>query len=117
MISSPVKTPKILFVNPRFPRSLWGFQGMYDLLGVKAGQAQLGLATVAGRTPGPIPPERQDRGGRALTPPRAPPAPPPPPPPPPRRQRLLEPPVPPVEGARPGVPAPRQDGGGGRAVP
>jgi len=60
MISSPVKTPKILFVNPRFPRSLWGFQGMYDLLGVKAGQAPLGLATVAGMTPREIPVELQD---------------------------------------------------------
>ena len=60
MISSPVKTPKILFVNPRFPRSLWGFQGMYDLLGVKAGQAPLGLATVAGMTPREFPVELQD---------------------------------------------------------
>ena len=48
MISSAAKPPKILFVNPRFPRSLWGFQGMYDIVGVKAGQAPLGLATVAG---------------------------------------------------------------------
>ncbi len=60
MISSAVKTPKILFVNPRFPRSLWGFQGMYDILGVKAGQAPLGLATVAGMTPREFPVELQD---------------------------------------------------------
>ena len=64
MISSPVKTPKILFVNPRFPRSLWGFQGMYDLLGVKAGQAPLGLATVAGMTPREIPVARSSSTGR-----------------------------------------------------
>ena len=38
---------KILFVNPRFPKSLWGFQGMYDLIGVRSGQAPLGLMTVA----------------------------------------------------------------------
>ena len=60
MISSAVKTPKILFVNPRFPRSLWGFQGMYDILGVKAGQAPLGLATVAGMTPREFPVELED---------------------------------------------------------
>jgi radical SAM superfamily enzyme YgiQ (UPF0313 family) len=42
---------KILFVNPRFPRSLWGFQGMRDLVGVRSGQAPLGLVTVAGLTP------------------------------------------------------------------
>jgi radical SAM superfamily enzyme YgiQ (UPF0313 family) len=42
---------KILFVNPRFPRSLWGFQGITDLVGVRSGQAPLGLATVAALTP------------------------------------------------------------------
>lgn len=42
---------KILFVNPRFPRSLWGFQGMRDLVGVRSGQSPLGLVTVAGLTP------------------------------------------------------------------
>jgi radical SAM superfamily enzyme YgiQ (UPF0313 family) len=42
---------KILFVNPRFPKSLWGFQGMYDLIGVRSGQAPLGLMTVAALTP------------------------------------------------------------------
>ncbi len=34
MIPSAAKTPKILFVNPRFPRSLWGFQGIHDIVGV-----------------------------------------------------------------------------------
>jgi radical SAM superfamily enzyme YgiQ (UPF0313 family) len=38
-------------VNPRFPKSLWGFQGMYDLIGVRSGQAPLGLMTVAALTP------------------------------------------------------------------
>ncbi|MBM4441182.1 MAG: DUF4070 domain-containing protein [Candidatus Rokubacteria bacterium] len=42
---------KILLVNPRFPKSLWGFQGMYDLTGVRSGQAPLGLLTVAALTP------------------------------------------------------------------
>ncbi|HEY7140213.1 MAG TPA: DUF4070 domain-containing protein [Methylomirabilota bacterium] len=60
MISMAQKTPKILFVNPRFPRSLWGFQGMYDIVGVKCGQAPLGLATVAGMTPREFPVELQD---------------------------------------------------------
>ena len=55
MISSAVRTPKILFVNPRFPRSLWGFQGIHDIVGVKCGQAPLGLATVAGLTPPEFP--------------------------------------------------------------
>lgn len=43
--------PRVLFVNPRFPRSLWGFQGLTDLLGVRSGQAPLGLLTVAALTP------------------------------------------------------------------
>jgi radical SAM superfamily enzyme YgiQ (UPF0313 family) len=42
---------KILFVNPSFPKSLWGFQGIKDLIGVRSGQAPLGLITVAGMTP------------------------------------------------------------------
>src|SRR5204862_3777939 len=45
------RTPKIPFVNPRFPKSLWGFQGMYDLIGVRSGQAPLGLMTGAALTP------------------------------------------------------------------
>jgi radical SAM superfamily enzyme YgiQ (UPF0313 family) len=60
MISLAGKTPKILFVNPRFPRSLWGFQGIHDIVGVRCGQAPLGLATVAGMTPREIPVELQD---------------------------------------------------------
>jgi hypothetical protein len=60
MISSAVRTPKILFVNPRFPRSLWGFQGIHEIVGVKCGQAPLGLATVAGLTPREFPVELQD---------------------------------------------------------
>src|SRR5260370_20059125 len=51
---------KILFVNPRFPRSLWGFQGISDLVGVRSGQAPLGLATVAAMTPPEIAVELQD---------------------------------------------------------
>jgi radical SAM superfamily enzyme YgiQ (UPF0313 family) len=43
--------PRILLVNPRFPQSLWGFKGITDLLGVRSGQAPLGLATVAALTP------------------------------------------------------------------
>src|SRR5688572_1964362 len=42
---------KILFVNPRFPKSLWGFQGIADIVGVRSGQAPLGLVTVAALTP------------------------------------------------------------------
>jgi radical SAM superfamily enzyme YgiQ (UPF0313 family) len=60
MISCIGKTPKILFVNPRFPRSLWGFQGIHDIVGVRCGQAPLGLATVAGLTPRDIAVELQD---------------------------------------------------------
>jgi radical SAM superfamily enzyme YgiQ (UPF0313 family) len=60
MISLAGRTPKILFVNPRFPRSLWGFQGIHDIVGVRCGQAPLGLATVAGLTPREIPVELQD---------------------------------------------------------
>jgi radical SAM superfamily enzyme YgiQ (UPF0313 family) len=60
------KTPKILFVNPRFPRSLWGFQGIADLVGVRCGQAPLGLATVAGMTPPTIAVELQDENAEPL---------------------------------------------------
>jgi radical SAM superfamily enzyme YgiQ (UPF0313 family) len=60
MTFSAGKSPKILFVNPRFPRSLWGFQGIHDIVGVRCGQAPLGLATVAGMTPPEIPVQLQD---------------------------------------------------------
>ncbi len=67
MISSTGKTPKILFVNPRFPRSLWGFQGIHDIVGVRCGQAPLGLATVAGMTPREFPVELQDENVEPIT--------------------------------------------------
>lgn len=51
---------KVLFVNPRFPNSLWSFQGIADLVGVRCGQAPLGLATVAALTPPDIAVELQD---------------------------------------------------------
>ncbi len=51
---------KILFVNPRFPKSLWSFQGIADLVGVRSGQAPLGLATVAAMTPPEIEVALQD---------------------------------------------------------
>ncbi|MGH7394289.1 MAG: B12-binding domain-containing radical SAM protein, partial [Candidatus Methylomirabilales bacterium] len=51
---------KILFVNPRFPSSLWGFQGIAELVGVRSGQAPLGLATVAAMTPPNIEVDLQD---------------------------------------------------------
>ncbi len=66
MISTTGKTPKILFVNPRFPRSLWGFQGIHDIVGVRCGQAPLGLATVAGMTPGEFPVELQDENVESI---------------------------------------------------
>jgi radical SAM superfamily enzyme YgiQ (UPF0313 family) len=66
MMPSVGTTPKILFVNPRFPRSLWGFQGMHDIVGVKCGQAPLGLATVAGMTPRDFPVELQDENVEPL---------------------------------------------------
>jgi radical SAM superfamily enzyme YgiQ (UPF0313 family) len=51
---------KILFVNPRFPKSLWGFQGLADIVGVRSGQAPLGLVTVAAMTPPEIEVELHD---------------------------------------------------------
>jgi len=51
---------KILFVNPRFPNSVWGFQGITELVGVRCGQAPLGLATVAALTPRDIEVALQD---------------------------------------------------------
>ncbi|HEX2500279.1 MAG TPA: radical SAM protein [Methylomirabilota bacterium] len=66
MVSLAGKTPKILFVNPRFPRSLWGFQGIHEIVGVRCGQAPLGLATVAGMTPREIPVELQDENVESI---------------------------------------------------
>jgi radical SAM superfamily enzyme YgiQ (UPF0313 family) len=51
---------KILFVNPRFPPSLWGFQGIADLVGMRSYQAPLGLVTIAAMTPSEIEVELQD---------------------------------------------------------
>jgi radical SAM superfamily enzyme YgiQ (UPF0313 family) len=67
MISLAGKTPKILLVNPRFPRSLWGFQGIHDIVGVRCGQAPLGLATVAGMTPPEIPVQLQDENVESIS--------------------------------------------------
>jgi radical SAM superfamily enzyme YgiQ (UPF0313 family) len=66
MMSLVGKTPKILFVNPRFPRSLRGFQGIHDIVGVRCGQAPLGLATVAGMTPPEIHVEIQDENVESI---------------------------------------------------
>ena len=108
MISLAGKTPKILFVNPRFPRSLWGFQGIHEIVGVQCGQAPLGLATVAGMTPREFPVELQDENVESIK---------------------LDTDADVVaigcwnvqyhraKRARPGVPAPREDGRRGRAVP
>jgi len=41
----------ILFVCPRFPDSLWNFQGIHKLVGVDSSQSPLGLATIAALTP------------------------------------------------------------------
>jgi radical SAM superfamily enzyme YgiQ (UPF0313 family) len=57
---------KILFVNPRFPSSLWGFQGIAELIGVRSGQAPLGLATVAAMTPPDIAVDLQDENCRPI---------------------------------------------------
>ena len=67
MISLTEQTPKILFVNPRFPRSLWGFQGMQDIVDVRCGQSPLGLATVAALTPRDIPVELQDENAEPIS--------------------------------------------------
>jgi radical SAM superfamily enzyme YgiQ (UPF0313 family) len=58
---------KMLLVNPRFPKSLWGFQGIADIVGVRSGQAPLGLVTVGGLTPPEIDVELQDENCRSLT--------------------------------------------------
>jgi radical SAM superfamily enzyme YgiQ (UPF0313 family) len=42
---------KILFINPKFPRSLWSFEGITDIIGARSGQTPLGLITVAAMTP------------------------------------------------------------------
>ena len=67
MIPSVAKTPKILFINPRFPRSLWGFQGMRDIVDVRSGQSPLGLATVAALTPRDIPVELEDENAAPVS--------------------------------------------------
>ena len=67
MTLSPGKTPKILFVNPRFPPSLWGFQGMRDIVDIRGGQAPLGLVTVASLTPPSIAVELQDENAGPIS--------------------------------------------------
>jgi len=62
----PKAKMKILFVNPRFPASLWGFQGITDLVGVRSGQSPLGLATVAALTPPQFAVDLQDENCRPL---------------------------------------------------
>jgi radical SAM superfamily enzyme YgiQ (UPF0313 family) len=44
----------ILLVCPRFPDSLWSFQGIQGLVGVASGQSPIGLATIAALTPSEI---------------------------------------------------------------
>ena len=41
----------ILFICPRFPDSLWNFQGIHEIAGVESAQSPLGLATIAALTP------------------------------------------------------------------
>jgi radical SAM superfamily enzyme YgiQ (UPF0313 family) len=41
----------VLFICPRFPDSLWNFEGIHALAGVRAAQSPLGLATLAALTP------------------------------------------------------------------
>ncbi|HVE82543.1 MAG TPA: radical SAM protein [Myxococcales bacterium] len=57
---------KIAFINPRFPDSLWGFQGISDLVGARSGQAPLGLVTVAALTPPEIEVELLDENCHPL---------------------------------------------------
>ncbi|MBI3961578.1 MAG: radical SAM protein, partial [Deinococcus sp.] len=42
---------KICLINPVFPDTIWGFEGIDAITGVKSAQAPLGLATVAALTP------------------------------------------------------------------
>ena len=60
MISSAVKTPKILVRQPAVPAVALGLPGDPRHRRVKCGQAPLGLATVAGLTPREFPVELQD---------------------------------------------------------
>ena len=57
---------KILFVNPRFPNSLWRLTGITDILPQPCAQTPLGLLTVAALTPPDFDVELQDENVRPL---------------------------------------------------
>ena len=57
---------KILFVNPRFPNSLWRLTGITDILPQRCAQTPLGLLTVAALTPPDFDVELQDENVRPL---------------------------------------------------
>ena len=58
---------KILFINPRFPNSLWRLTGITDILPQRCAQTPLGLLTVAALTPPDFDVELQDENVRPLT--------------------------------------------------
>ena len=57
---------KILFINPRFPNSLWRLTGITDILPQRCAQTPLGLLTVAALTPSDFDVELQDENVRPL---------------------------------------------------
>ncbi len=57
---------KILFVNPRFPNSLWRLTGITDILPQRCAQTPLGLLTVAALTPPDFDVALQDENVRPL---------------------------------------------------
>ncbi len=57
---------KILFVNPRFPNSLWRLTGITDILPQRCAQTPLGLLTVAALTPPDFDVELQDENVKPL---------------------------------------------------
>lgn len=57
---------KILFVNPRFPNSLWRLTGITDILPQRCAQTPLGLLTVAALTPPDFDVELRDENVRPL---------------------------------------------------
>ena len=57
---------KILFINPRFPNSLWRLTGITDILPQRCAQTPLGLLTVAALTPPDFDVELQDENVRPL---------------------------------------------------
>ncbi|MFZ5801528.1 MAG: radical SAM protein [Candidatus Omnitrophota bacterium] len=57
---------KVLLINPKFPPTIWSFEGLQPFTGTRFSTTPLGLATVAALTPPPWQPEILDENVEAI---------------------------------------------------